>query len=165
MLRQYEYKGKRYSIVNCTLEDIPSHLEKVYQFIPDEKARKEQQKWMIRSVTSSRAYKILSPANVELAYIYLKDFHDTKTMEVASWYSTWQWFLVLTYWLRSYTFTWKIYYKPWRDTQLVEWQFITETNDIIHYHETGEPIKVDLWGEKCRKAFEVFEKMDIKEVL
>ena len=70
-MKQYSYNNKIYTVINCTLEDIPSHIERVLSYWKSTNTDINQQIELLQNaVKADTAFKVVDNDNVK-AFIYM----------------------------------------------------------------------------------------------
>ena len=74
-MKQYRYKGRLYLVTECTLEDIPSHIERVLSYWTSANVDiKEQTKVLEEAVNNHTAFKVVNDNNNTRIYFNLVIF-------------------------------------------------------------------------------------------
>ena len=90
-MKQYNYNNKIYTVTNCTLEDIPSHIERVLSYWKSTNTDINQQIELLQNaVKSNTAFKVIDDFLADHNYksYYKRTWNtDDKTtcVDVGSW--------------------------------------------------------------------------------
>lgn len=140
----YTILGKEYRITRCTTEDIPVHKERVSQFWTDSDM---QLNAMHESVASGGAYKLVSPTDDTVCFLY--GIPDGKFMCGMSFWCKTKAFLCAGYmFIRDYARIHRIYWSPYRIEGIVPLGFMLDNNMITDYWNNAEYVTMKI---PCRK--------------
>ena len=161
-MQKYRYKGRIYSIENCVMQDIPSHLERVLSYYRPDEIETQRQR-MVEAVYCGTAYKLVNPEGETVVFAYYEQMSEEEAKGIALWWESIRLFSIFGIWFRSYTFNQFVYIKPHKK-DFVTFEFLVEDYSIRNYHLHDSPLIIDLFSDKCRKIIKLYERLEVKEI-
>lgn len=153
------YRNKQYRIIECTLEDIPSHLGRVYPYVESDMVE-VQVKRMIKAVQNNNAHKLVDENNETKVFFYYTPEDKQNVHAIALWYNSLRLFVVSLVWFRHYTNTNSIFIDPHKD--IVSFRFLVDDDSIRSYYFNKTNLRIDLFGYKIRRLVKnIYEKLGI----
>lgn len=164
-MKQYNYDNKVYTVINCTLEDIPSHTERVLLYWKSTNTDIDEQiKLLQDAVKANTAFKVIDDTGTTKACIYYNLLHWQTGQSNYLWFENKRMLAILSYYLRMYCNLVKLLFKPHSKTY-IPFSFIVEDSSIRLFHSHDYPLEVNLWSKKCISVYENhFVKYNIKEI-
>ena len=153
-MEQYIYQGNIYSIVNCTLEDIPSHIERVLSYWESTNVDLDKQRTLLEeAVINQTAFKLVDENNNTMAVIYyIKMTYDSGQSNLL-WFKDKRMFAMLCYFLRLGVNIHYIYFMP-HSKDYITFEFIVQDRSIRLFHSHNQPLKIDLYSRKSQMLYE-----------
>lgn len=153
-MKQYKYQGIIYSIVNCTLEDIPSHIERVLSYWESSNVNIDEQRTALeKAVNEGTAYKLVDAENNTTAVIYyVKTAFGTGQSNLL-WFKDKRMFAMLCYFLRLGANIHYIYFLP-HSKNYIPFEFVVQDSSIRLFHSHNQPLKIDLYSRKSHLLYE-----------
>ena len=153
-MKQYEYKGRIYSVVNCTMEDIPSHIERVSSYWESANVDiQEQTKLLEQAINENTAFKLIDDEDTSKAFIYCIMMGDNEAQSNLMWLEDKRMFAMLCYYLRLTANIHIIYFKP-HTKDYIPFEFVVQDSSIRSFHNNDTPLKIDLYSTKSTKLYE-----------
>ena len=162
---KYMYKSKVYSVVECTLEDIPSHIERVFSYWQSANVNiTEQTSLLEKAVANHTAYKVINDNGDTEAAIYYEHTHLQSVMSYYLWFKDKRMFAILCYFLRMRKYLHYIYFLP-HVKNYIPFEFIVDDDSIRAFHLNGTPLRIDLTSKKSNYLYEDhFKAYDIRRI-
>lgn len=153
-MKQYDYKGRIYLVTNCTLEDIPSHIERVLSYWETANVDVEEQTAALeKAVNEGTAFKLVDDNDELQAVIYYTTLKRHKGQSNLLWFKDKRMFAILCYYLRLTANMHFIYFLP-HTKDFIPFQFIVQDNSIRHFHSHGTPLEINLYSKKSQYLYE-----------
>ena len=164
-MKQYDYKGRIYSVTNCELKDIPSHIERVYQYWDIANVNlDEQTKLLEEAVKNNTAYKVIDDKDITKSVIYCNKIKRHEVQSNLLWLRDKRMFSILCYYLRLRANIHTIYFKPHTKT-FIPFEFVVNDLSIRLFHSHDYPLKIDLYSKKSEDIYKnYFLRFNIKEL-
>jgi hypothetical protein len=160
-MRNYLYRNNTYSIAKCTLDDIPSHLEKVLSYYSPDTVCTQKER-MEQAVQNGTAYKMTCNGSTAI-FFYYEIIDKQNVMSIAFWSTNINILLLGLVHFRSKTTYQFIHIVPHNNE--LRFTYLIETDSIKAYHYHNKPLVIDMYSDKCRTAIKnIYEKMVIKVV-
>ena len=151
---KYMYKGKVYSVVECTLEDIPSHIERVFSYWESANVDiTEQIKLLENAVNAKTAFKLIDEDGNTEAAIYYEHLFIQSVTSYFLWFKDKRMFAMLCYFLRMRKYLRYIHFLP-HAKNYIPFEFIVELDSIKAFHIHGTPLRIDL---ASKQSYELYE--------
>ena len=154
-MKQYKYKGKIYLVTECTLEDIPSHIERVLPYWTSANVDiEEQTKVLEKAVNNHTAFKVVNDNNETEAAIYLIKLNNKFIMQSnLLFFNDKRMFAILSYYLILTVNIHKIYFKP-HTKDFIPFKFIVQDSSIRLFHSNDLPLEINLYSKKSQILYE-----------
>ena len=154
-MKQYNYNNKIYTVTNCTLEDIPSHIERVLSYWTSANVDiKEQTKVLEEAVNNHAAFKVVNDNNETEAAIYFINMNNKHIVQSNLLFlNDKRMFAILCYYLRLTANIHKIYFKP-HTKDFIPFKFIVNDSSIKLFHSHDKPLEIDLYSKKSQILYE-----------
>lgn len=165
MIKQYNFNNKIYTVTNCTLDDIPSHIEKVLSYWKSTNTDIDEQiKVLQQSVDENTAWKVVNDLNESEAVIYCIKLDVKKAQSNLLWMNNKRMFAILGYYLRLTANLHHIYFIP-HSKDFIPFKFLVEDYSIRLFHSHNEPLEINLYSKKCDLLYQFhFLKYNIREL-
>ena len=165
-MKQYLLFNNTYSIIPCTVEDIPSHIGRVLSYWENSNVDIEvQTEYLIKAVESCTAFKVVNQNNIELAVIYCNELKRQVMQSNLLWLRSKIVFAILTYHFRTYEDIRVIQFLP-HDKKFIPFEFAIKDSSIRTFHSRNTPLIADLYSAKSQLMYEkYFKDLNIKEVM
>ena len=148
MNKQYKYRDKYYSIINCTKEDIPSHIERVSSYWTSYGIDfNEQRKWLEKSVEQTNAYKMVDTSNRLYACAYLLPANTYTMQAVLGWFHTKIAYAIGCFFARQTLGLRTIAIMP-HTNDFIPYQFAVDEGSIRAFYDLGSPLLIQLCSKK-----------------
>lgn len=159
------YKGKIYSVVECTLEDIPSHIERVFSYWDSAGVDITEQTSLLRkAVENHTAFKVINEEGITEAAIYYEHIYLQSVTSYYLWFKDKRMFAILCYFLRMRKYLHYIYFLP-HTKNYIPFEFVVDLDSIKAFHINGSPLRIDLTSRKSDYLYEDhFKAKGIQEV-
>ena len=161
-MKSYKYRNEIYTISQCTVEDIPSHLERVSSYLDTDELISHEQR-MKEAVNCDTAYKLVDSNGNTKVFAYYEYVDYQIVNGIALWWTTLRMFAIFGVWFRSYTDIRDVYIVPHKNN-LVSFQFLVTDDSMKGYHFNGTPLILDMYTKKCDRIVKLYEAMDVEEV-
>jgi len=161
-MNKYIYNNKTYTIELCTLEDIPSHVEKVSLYWNRNEERIQVDR-MINAVENGTAIKLVDEDNETKVFAYYEQISESESNGIALWWSSIRLFAILGMWFRRYTFNHYVYITPHKEG-LATFEFLVENQSIRNFKKKGTPLVLNLYSIKTERIVKLYESMNVKEL-
>ena len=170
-MKQYSYNNKIYTVINCTLEDIPSQYERVLSYWKSTNTDINQQIELLQNaVKANTAFKIVDNNDSIKAFIYiLLDPH--RIMKVGQsnllWFEDKRMLAMLMFYIREHERIFKLQFIPHiqKGIDPIPFKFLVNNSSIRLYHSHNTPLEIDLYSNKNNLLYELhFKKYNIKEL-
>ena len=148
-MKQYKYKGRIYSIVNCKDEDIPSHVERVSSYWPIEIVE-DQIESLKDCIENGIAIQLVSDKGKAQAIIYCLPIREQEVKSHLLWVRSKKLFAILAWHLRTYLDISKISFMPHRK-DFIPFEFMVTPQSIRRFHSHNMPLMVDLFSANNRE--------------
>lgn len=148
-MKQYKYKDRIYSVVNCSYDDIPSHVERVSSYWPVE-VREGQVNLLKECVERGMAKQVINDKNITQAVIYCLPVRDTEVTSHLLWAKGKRMLAILAWYLRVHLDIAKIYFMP-HSKDFIPFEFMVEPYSIRSFHSHNTPLLIDLFTTKNRE--------------
>lgn len=153
-MQQFEYKGRIYTVTNCTKEDIPSHIERVLSYWQDCHVNVEEQKEALKeAVENNTAFKVVNDLGEDEASIYYIRENPWTGISNLLFFNNKRVFVILGYYLRIFICLTNIYFLP-HTKNYIPFEFIVEDSSIRLFHSDGTPLEIDLYSKKSQMLYE-----------
>lgn len=169
MIKQYNFNNSIYTVTNCTLQDIPSHIERVSSYWKNTDIN-TQIKQLEKSVKENTAFKVIDDKGISKAIIYIV-LNNNKIYNIGQsnllWFDNKRMFAILAYYLRVHKNIFKLYFMPHiqKGIDNIPFKFIVQDSSIRLFYSHNTPLEIDLYSNKCNKLYNLhFKKYDIKEL-
>ena len=161
-MKQYEFDNQIYSVVTCTENDIPSHVERVLSYWANADI-KEQIQALEQAVASKTAWKLVDENSETKSVVYCNMLNKRDAMSNLLWLADKRMFAMLCYYLRLTANIQHIYFLP--HSNHIPFRFIVQESSIRLFHSHGTPLEIDLYSKKSQKLYEVhFLRHNIREL-
>lgn len=144
MNKQYLYKSKIYSIINCTKEDIPVHIEKVSSYW-SEQIINLQEHLLENCINTGLAKQLVNDKNQTQAVIYGTYYNNRIITSYLLWMRSKKLFSLLAYYLRTKSDITTILFKP-HTMNPVPFEFMVKPSSIRRYYSHNSPLVIDLYS-------------------
>lgn len=161
-MKSYKYRNEIYTISQCTVEDIPSHLERVSSYLDTDELISHKKR-MEDAVVANTAYKLVDSKGNTKVFAYYEQMEYQVVNGIALWWSSLKLFAIFGVWFRTRTDIRDIYIKP-HNNNLVSFQFLITDDSIRGFHFNRTPLILDMYTKKCNKIAELYESMNVVEV-
>ena len=164
-MKQYDYKGRIYSVTNCELNDIPSHIERVNHYWDMTNVDiEEQTRLLVKAVEAGTAYKVINDKGISKSVIYCNKMKRHEVQSNLLWLRDKLVFSILCYYLRLTANIHTIYFKP-HTKDFIPFEFVVNDLSIRLFHSHDYPLKIDLYSAKSDKIYkDYFLRFNIKEL-
>lgn len=153
-MKQYEYQGNIYSISNCTLEDIPSHIERVLSYWESSNVNVDEQRTLLeKAVNEGTAFKLVDEQDKTMAVIYYSKITFDSGQSNLLWFKDKRMFAMLCYFLRLGANIHYIYFMP-HSKDYIPFEFVVQDSSIRLFHSHNQPLKIDLYSRKSQILYE-----------
>ena len=150
-MKQYKYKGRLYSIVNCKVEDIPSHVERVSSYWDTNQVDVTQQiKYLTQCIQSGLAKKLIDDKGRLQVVIYCMHIRDTEVSSHLLWARSKKLLAIMSWYLREHQDIAVIYFTP-HSKDFIPFEFIVAPHSIRSFHSHDTPLMIDLFSETSRE--------------
>lgn len=158
--------GKIYSVVPCTLEDIPFHTERVLSYWKETDVNIEEQiEYLAKSIESNKAFKLINDSNTELVIIYCNELKRQVMQSNLLWIKSKTFFSILSYHLRQYENIRVIQFKP-HSKNYIPFEFILNDSSIRAFYSHNAPLIIDLYSRNNQLLYEnYFKAFNVEEVM
>lgn len=153
-MRQYKYQGNIYSIVDCTLEDIPSHIERVFSYWQSANVNIDEQRVLLeKAVNEHTAFKLVDEHDNTMAVIYYIKIAVDSGQSNLLWFKDKRMFAMLCYFLRLGVNIHYVYFMP-HTKNYIPFEFVVQDRSIRLFHSHNQPLKIDLYSRKSQILYE-----------
>ena len=165
-MKQYKLVDRIYSVLSCTLEDIPFHIERVLSYWEETNTDvSTQTEYLIKAVKAGTAFKVVTSNDTELAVIYCNQLRPQVMQSNLMWLKSKFVFAILNYHFRMYEDIRVIQFLP-HDKNFIPFEFAIKDSSIRTFHSRNTPLIADLYSAKSQLMYEkYFKDLNIKEVL
>ena len=148
-MKQYRYKGRIYSIVNCKVEDIPSHVERVSSYWPVEMLE-DQIDSLKDCIENGTAIQLVSDKGKPQAVIYCLPIKEQELKSHLLWTRSKKLLAILAWHLRTHLDISKIYFMP-HSKDFIPFEFMVTPQSIRRFHSHNMPLVIDLFSPTNRE--------------
>lgn len=153
-MHQFRYQGSIYSIARCTLDDIPSHIERVLSYWKSTNTDVELQRASLeKAVNENTAFKLVDANNSTMAVIYYTKISPESGQSTLLWIKDKRMFAMLCYFLRLGANIHYIYFMP-HSKSYIPFAFVVQDASIRLFHSHNQPLKIDLYSRKSQLLYE-----------
>lgn len=153
-MKQYIYQGNIYSIAYCTLEDIPSHIERVLSYWESTNVDLDKQRALLEeAINNQTAFKLVDANNNTMAVIYYIAITYDSGQSNLLWFKDKRMFAMLCYFLRLGANIHYIYFMP-HSKNFIPFEFVVQDRSIRLFHSHNQPLKIDLYSRKSQMLYE-----------
>lgn len=165
-MKQYTLYNNVYSVLPCTVKDIPSHIGRVLSYWEESNVNvAAQSEYLVKAVLANTAFKVVNQNNVELAVIYCNKLKRQVMQSNLLWLRSKIVFSILTYHFRMYEDIRVIQFLP-HDKNFIPFEFAIKDSSIRTFHSRNTPLIADLYSAKSQLMYEkYFKDLNIKEVM
>lgn len=151
----YTYRDKKYSIVPCTLEDIPSHIERVLSYWKNTGTDLARQNELLQEcIHANMAYKVISD-NKTVGCFYCKPITKYIYMDVFTWFKNGIVLAIDLDYVYHYTSMKAVMFLPHQRNR-VSYKSLLTKNNLLCYRNSKEPITVDLKNHKITSIYKYY---------
>lgn len=148
----YTYRDKEYSIVPCTLEDIPSHIERVLSYWKSTGTDLKTQYELLKAcVLAGKSFKVITD-NKSVAYFYTKPITKYMYMDVYTWFKNGIALAICLDYVYHYTSMKSVQFLPHQRDKVSYKRLLTKFN-LLYYKNSTEPITVDIKNAKITTIY------------
>ena len=164
-MKQYKLNSRIYSVLPCTLEDIPFHIERVLSYWEETNVDVTvQTEYLIKAVKANTAFKIVNSNNTELAVIYCNKLKPQVMQSNLMWLKSKIVFAILNYHFRMYEDIRVIQFMP-HIKNFIPFEFAIKDSSIRTFHSHNTPLIADFYSSKSQFMYEkYFKDINVEEV-
>ena len=164
-MKQYKLVDRIYSVLSCTLEDIPFHIERVLSYWEETNTDvSTQTEYLIKAVKAGTAFKIVTSNNTELAVIYCNQLRPQVMQSNLMWLKSKFVFAILNYHFRMYEDIRVIQFMP-HAKNFIPFEFAIKDSSIRTFHSHNTPLVADFYSSKSQYMYEkYFKDINVEEV-
>jgi hypothetical protein len=153
-MNQYKYRDSIYSVVNCTIEDIPSHIERVLPYWKPNNVDVDKQRTVLeQAVNEGTAFKVVDTDGNTKAVIYYIKFKVNSGTSNLLWFEDKRMLAILCYYLRLKANMLYLYFMP-HSKNYIPFEFIVQDSSIRLFHSHNQPLKINLYSRKSHRLYE-----------
>ena len=162
----YSYRNKLISIVPCSKEDIPSHIERVLSYWKSTDTNLEYQKTLLEAcVDAGTAIKAVDDKGRSLGCMYWKPLNVNDYLIHFLWYRTGIIFGIGLDYVYKHTRCRVAYYMP-HQRKRISYSNLLMRDNVMQFYNTEDAIKVNIRNPKIIKIYERYfvNNDNVKEV-
>lgn len=148
-MKQYKYQGRIYSIVDCKVEDIPSHIERVSSYWPSE-IIEDQTETLKDCIENGIAIQLINDKGKPQAVIYCLPIKEQEVKSHLLWIRSKRLFAILAWHLRTYLDISKVVFMP-HSKDFIPFEFMVTPASIRRFHSHNMPLIIDLFSPENRE--------------
>lgn len=161
----YFYRNQQYSVVPCSLEDIPSHIERVLSYWETTNTNINTQKFYLEEcVKANEAFKVLNDKNESIACLYWKGIDKNKAIAYYCWFKNGLALAIGQDYAYRYFPYEIVYYVPHERTKLHYKCFHTFASALA-FHKSKDSVPINIRNPKMMSHYrKYFKENGVKEV-
>lgn len=145
-MKQYQYKGRTYSIVRCTKEDIPSHIERVSSYWIKESVDMTIQLMLLHEcIKEGLCLQLVNDKGSTQAVIYSNYCGYDNVTSHLLWIRSKRMFAILGWYLRQHSKIRNIFFMP-HTKDYIPFEFVVKPMSIRKFYTHNTPLVIDLYS-------------------
>ena len=159
---KYHYRDKTYSIVPCSKEDIPSHIERVLSYWESTGTNIEYQKTLLEAcIDAGTAIKIVDENNNFYGCLYRKPINDFEDLVHFIWFRNGLIVALFLDYGYHHTQCMTLRYVPHQRFKISYARFLTRSN-ILEFYSNSPTINIDIRNYKLLRLHDKYFKSNPK---